>query len=306
MKNTYLLIREIQIHDANAMSSPITVGFPSMTSLAGFVHALERNIHRNPELQKIEMKELAVSCHKFRLKAYRKTDGEWLASSTKNPATDHKKLEKNPTRTPEARADLTVSLLINLGSSISLQNKERDALLQTVERNLNRMRIAGGDILNFHPFLYSGSRREKTNPNPSRLLDLSEDDAAAVRKGLHSLMPGFVLVERRDILQSSQDRLDTMLDALSVHYTCREGSAAWEAGRKYAGWIVPIAVGFKGLTPIGKVQNQRDPDTLHRFAEPILTMGEFKMPYHFSTLSEIMWHYQYKNENLYLCVNAKE
>ena len=303
MKNTYLLIREIQIHDANARSSPITVGFPAMTSWVGFMHALERNIHRNPELQDIGMKELAVSCHKFHLKAYRAADGEWLVSSTKNPATNHKKLEQNPTRTPEPRAELSVSLLINLGRP--LPKEERGALLWAVERNLHRMRIAGGDILGFHPFLYPGENGKKMDPNPSGLLDLSEEDAS-IRKGLHSLMSGFVLVERRDILLGCKDSLDAMLDALSIHHTFQEASASWETSREHDGWIVPIAVGFKGLTPIGKVRNQRDPDTPHRFTEPVLTMGEFKMPYHFSTLSEIMWHYQYKNGNLYLCVNGEE
>ena len=69
---------------------------------------------------------------------------------------------------------------------------------------------------------------------------------------------------------------------------------------------MPIAIGFKGLSPLGKVKNQRDPDTPHRFAETIVTLGEFKMVHRFKNIDEMMWHYVYEENNqLYLCKNNR-
>ena len=45
------------------------------------------------------------------------------------------------------------------------------------------------------------------------------------------------------------------------------GRAVWTGKRKTSGWIVPIAVGFHGLTEPGRVRSQRDQDTPHRFAD---------------------------------------
>jgi len=36
-----LLIPNLKIHKANALSSPYTIGFPAMTAWLGFMHALE-------------------------------------------------------------------------------------------------------------------------------------------------------------------------------------------------------------------------------------------------------------------------
>ncbi len=46
MKNI-LLIPRIKIHNANALSSPYTIGFPAMTAWLGAVHALERKMKAN-------------------------------------------------------------------------------------------------------------------------------------------------------------------------------------------------------------------------------------------------------------------
>ena len=44
--------------------------------------------------------------------------------------------------------------------------------------------------------------------------------------------------------------------------------------------------------------------TPHRFAESMVTLGEFKMPYHFESIDEMIWRYQeYQGDNLYLCQN---
>ena len=43
----YLLLRHVKIHNANAFSSPLTIGFPAMTAWLGAMHALERKLRQH-------------------------------------------------------------------------------------------------------------------------------------------------------------------------------------------------------------------------------------------------------------------
>lgn len=306
--STYLLIRKMRIHNANALSSPMTIGFPAMTAWLGFMHALERRISAHPAFEKVRMKELAVSCHALNLQTYRE-DGGFVRSviSTANPLRKKGSGFERPPFIEEARVHLIVSLLIRF-EGISSDDETRDSFIQTMQNELPLMKLAGGDILDVAPFILPSEAEKKKIFHSSRLMDLGEDEHSA-RKAFRCLMPGYVLIERRDVLQDrGGSSLDALLDVLSMHYAYQEESDSWEfSPRPEKGWLIPIAVGFKGLTPLGKVKNQRDPDTPHRFAEPVLTLGEFKMPYHFDSIHEMMWHYQYEEEkNLYLCVNQEE
>ena len=84
---------------------------------------------------------------------------------------------------------------------------------------------------------------------------------------------------------SAQSRLSTWEKLMKT------GMQKWHA-EKEPGWIVPIAVGFHGISELGIVANQRDEKPEHRFAESVVTLGEFKMPYRFQSLDEIMWSYR--------------
>jgi CRISPR-associated protein Csy2 len=132
---------------------------------------------------------------------------------------------------------------------------------------------------------------------------------------MRRLMPGFALIERRELMQQAmeqgQDALDAMLDYLAVHHTCEqddEGNIRWVSQRKLdsegrkPGWIVPIATGFQGISALARAKNQRDPDTPHRFAESVVTLGEFRMAHRIQTLDEVLWRYHADlANNLYLC-----
>src|ERR1700741_835072 len=81
----FLLIPHIKIQNANAMSSPYTIGFPAMTAWLGAVHALQRHLQR-VGFADIELFKVAVSCHQFDLQIYR-GQGDYINSiiSTANP-----------------------------------------------------------------------------------------------------------------------------------------------------------------------------------------------------------------------------
>lgn len=302
----YLSLRHVKIHNANAFSSPLTIGFPAMTAWLGAMHALERKLRQHEALSDIRLTKLAVSCHDFNLQTY-KGPGDYVNSViiTSNPLRKKGASFERPPFIEEARVHLTISLLIEIDG---LLPDRFSIFIEKTTETLMGMKIAGGDILDFLPIQ---DPMESTSTRNSRLLLVDGENEREVRRAIRSLMPGYVLVERRQLLKrkqeelNQQDILPVMLDLLALHYEYDDEQDSWHLQpRKEKGWLVPIVTGFKGLTPLGHVANQRDASTLHRFAEPVLTLGEFKMAHRFDCIDDIMWHYHYdKNKDLYVCVN---
>lgn len=271
------------------MSSPYTIGFPAMTAWLGAVHALQRHIQQQG-LADVQLNSVAVSCHQFDLQTY-KGAGDYVSSiiSKANP------LDKDgnrPAFIEEARCHLTVSLLVEYQG---LDSDNRESLEQIVNMQLQRMKFAGGDVLSVKPV---------------ELLNIDEDDDSSVKKALRKLMLGYVLIERRDLMINTmqaegKDALDALLDYLKItHQSTQDmqGNVTWSASRKSPGWLVPIATGFQGISELGIAKNQRDENTQHRFAESVVTLGEFVMPYRINDLNDMLWQYHVDLEkSLYLC-----
>jgi CRISPR-associated protein Csy2 len=208
---------------------------------------------------------------------------------------------KRPSFIEEARCDLTVSLMIEC-ENFPLDWEE---WLESVATHINAsLKMAGGDLLTL-----VGTK--KTSASQIQLLTVETD--SELKKLTRRLMPSYTLTERRDLMidamQNGQDALEALLDYLSIKHRSQtikddEGNiikGEWTSTRKSKGWIVPIATGFHGITELGNAENQRDPNALHRFAESVLTLGEFKMPHKIKTLDELLWRSHYDAENnLYL------
>ena len=121
----FLLISHLKLHNANAMSSPYTIGFPAMTAWLGAVHALQRKLQT--KTCDVALTKVAISCHEFNLQTY-KGQGDFVHSiiGTANP------LDKDGSRPAfieEARCHLEVSLLIEIEN---LSKKKRDQLLELI------------------------------------------------------------------------------------------------------------------------------------------------------------------------------
>lgn len=292
-----LLLPHLKIHNANALSSPFTIGFPAMTAWLGASHALQRQLVEQGF--QVSFNSTGVVSHQFDLQTYRgKNDFVSSIVGTGNP------LDKSGKRSSfieEARCHLEVSLIIEIEGVIQ---EQYDDFENAVEHILNaKMKMAGGDISTF------------VSPKVIVIDESNETDFRALKR---RLMPGYVLIERRDLMieamEQGQDAMDALLDYLAIHHTCEkneEGEVVWMSRRKAqkdkpTGWIVPIATGFHGISELGNAKNQRDPDTPHRFAESLVTLGEFKMPHRFSTLEEMLWRYQVDSvNNLYQCVHSR-
>lgn len=293
----YILIKNIKVQNANALSSAFTIGFPAVTAFMGFMHGLQRKINTFEGFSDVIFESLIICCHKFKIHTYKgNKDYNRSIVGTANPLT---KDGKRPSFIEEGRCNFTVSLIIKTNDSINSDNA--DELETLISKLIQKMKIAGGDVLSLG------------NIN-CRKVDTSNDSES--KKLMTSLMPGYVLVERRDLIEKSmkegKDALDSLLEYLSLNSTCIKkdnGEVEWETKRKELGWLVPIAVGFQGISTLaekGKTICQRDPNYCHRFAESIVTLGEFKMPYRVS-LDEAEWQYDKYDEknNLYKCVNQK-
>lgn len=289
---TYLFISKMKIHNANALSSPCTIGFPAMTAWLGGIHALERRL-KSQGFAGVKLTKVGVSCHRFDLHTKKEPgDRYWSVVGTANPLRKKGTSWDRPAFIEEPRCDLLVSLLVE-AEGVNGDNQEtvRDA----VEKNLYRQKMASGDIQSI------GKLSVET-------ADIA--DELSEKRLLRKLMPGYVLIQRQDLMESDDggDALDRLLSYLKLNVTnTRPGDPqpVWQYSKKTPGWIVPIAVGYKALSPLGQVANQRDPTTPHCFGESIVTLGEFKMPYRFDSIDEIMWAYDtsHIDEGLYLCTN---
>ena len=281
MSKKVLLIPKIIVQNANALSSPYTIGFPAMSAWLGFAHNIQRKLQAKG-FEQFRIFSTAAISHDTNLQVYR-GNGDYVNSiiGTANP------LEKDGKRSAfieEARIHLKVSLLFECDG---ISKRDEETLLPILSKMLQGMRIAGGDILHFQtPELY----RDLSDFGPFR----------------RKLMPGFALVERRELMQEAmnegKDALEALLYYTSVHNSYETDEQQWIAKRATSGWIVPIATGFQGISELGVAKNQRDSDTPHRFAESVVTLGEFKMVYKIKSLDEIFWQQAYDHTNdLYLC-----
>ncbi len=295
---TLLLLPHLKIHNANALSSPFTIGFPAMSAWLGATHALQRQL--NHKGLAVSFDATGVVSHHIDLQTYRGAN-DFVASivSTGNP------LDKTGTRPAfieEARCHLDVTLLIEMsGFDMEIQG---EVLKQTAHLLQSRMKIAGGDIETFQP---------------PRVLRIEENNEKDIARLTRQLMPGYVLIERRELMieamEKGQDAIDALLDYLAVHHIAEKNDqdhVSWRSYRKTfqdkpSGWVVPIATGFHGISDLGEAKNQRDPDTPHRFAESLVTLGEFKMAYHFKNAEAMLWRYHYDEpDQLYLCHQSSE
>lgn len=285
----FLLLTHLNVQNANALSSPFTIGFPAMTAWLGAVHALQRKLNTDGYTA-LKFDAVAVVSHECVLQTH-KGVGDYVHSiiGTANP------LDKTGARSAfieEARCHLDISLVIEC---LGINKDDEELMMERVSHHLNcSMKMAGGDILKFDV--------------PS-MIRIEEGLDANLRGLTRKLMPGYAIVERRELMREAmeggQDAIDGLLDFLMLHNTCDEdddGNVTWTCKRKTSGWIVPIATGFQAISELAQAKNQRDENTEHRFAESVVTLGEFKMPHQIRSIDEILWRYHVEPENdLYLC-----
>lgn len=303
-----LLLPHIRVQNANAISSPMTWGFPAITAFTGCMTALERRLGAATG---ISLLGVGVVCHGFEAQV---TSGGYTRAFhlTRNPV-----LQDGSTAgiVEEGRVHLDISLVFDVRLSDAQRgDAEREALAERIAHALAGMRLAGGSVM---PALPAAQRRPQ-RPLLALVPDDSEHDAQReqFRRLARRLMPGFALVSRDDLLHqrlaelSAFDAQACSLDALLdlTRWTSRavappaaaegaEASAAveWVTDPR-PGWIVPIPVGFTALSPLypaGSVARARDTRTPFRFVETVWSIGQWISPHRLQRLGDLIWQAGY-------------
>ncbi len=285
----FLIIEKINIVDANAFSSAYTVGFPALPAWLGFVHNLERKL--STIFEDIKLSRVGIVCNTFDSRLFKPNKfSKNYVIEKRHPLV---KDGKTDAFIEEPLCSLNVSLIIELNN---LEKFEEIDFLKTLSTLLKSgLKIASGDIWSFKKIY---------------LKNIDEDDPSDIKGLLAKINTGFAILNRsslikEDMKQTNSTAFNSLLSYIEVISKAsidEEKNVSWTNSKRLKGWLVPIAVGYQGISKLSKIENQRDNGVEHRFAESIVTLGEFVMPYRLSSIDEMLWHYEYiENKNLYLC-----
>jgi len=324
-----ILLPRRQIINANAISGPLTWGFPPPTAFTGFMHALQRHLgaQRLPTEdlglgKDASLDGIGIICHQF-WPQIDKSGYRYHFSLSKNPVESKKKIEsdgrlKGASFVEEGRARLEVSLIIGVhlgGDGDSYLDKEDGKILARRVGDLaSSMRLAGGSFI---PMPES----KKHRPVYKELSGDTEKDSKVFRSIRRRLLPGFALIHRHDLLidhliemretNPETNILDALLDLCSLKSepsassTDSSEDVVWQRSRVKPGWLVPLPVGYGAISrvyPAGTVKNARDNESPMRFVESIYSLGEWISPHRIDQANDLLWYHKASpDEGLYIC-----
>ncbi|MGV7961791.1 type I-F CRISPR-associated protein Csy2 [Photorhabdus tasmaniensis] len=304
---SYLIVlRHIKVENANAIAG-LTYGFPAITHFLGFTHALSRKLQQSRDLR---LENCGVICHNHQLHAYQSDPiRDKVFALTRNPLT---KEAKTAAFNEEGRMHMTVSLLIECIGEIENGDEGSRNLEKYLWEICQTQRLAGGTIT-----------------------EIAKVDVIAfpqqgqeTRKLMRRLLPGFVLLDRSELLANHYDALkqsnpqaemiDAWLDfsvikmrAIPVQEDKQPevgDPAHWKYVPKPAsGYLVPLMTGYQAISPLypaGKVEKTRDPNTPFCFVEAIYGVGEWRSPHRINDIRQLLWCHHYQ-EGIYRCCNQQ-
>lgn len=309
-----LILPHLRIQNANAISSPLTHGFPGMTAFLGHMWALERRlVDLSPRLY---FDSVGVICHAFEEQT---TEGGYVKAFrlTRNPVG---KDGGTAAIVEEGRIHLDVTLVFGVSGSdddniVMADDVRREQFAASIGDVVAGMRIAGGSVL---PSVRGPGRRIR--PELTRLAQGADEAEQQFRRLRRRWLPGFALVCRDDLLPPRIARLrdadptatalDAWLDLSRFNWRSTRddetGKVAWNHDRS-EGWIVPIPVGYGALSelhPAGTVQSARDQTTDFRFVESLYSIGQWIGPHRLNHIAELLWYAHSDVPNgLYRCNN---
>ena len=317
-----IVLPRLQVQNANAISGPLSWGYPSPTAFTGLVHALHRKLGTNElPVDDLDIKDglalngVGVVSHRFSPMVNR-AGYRYRFNLTKNPVGDKRKIKNGKLEgasfVEEGRAHLELSLLIGVHGFLDME--DGNTLTRRAAVAIQSMRIAGGNLVP-HPegnslaalyFPLSGNR---------------EDDLDSFRTLRRKLLPGFALLQRHQVLIEHLDEirqqtpeatsLDALLDLVqlknepSFEGDEESGNVEWKSRRAKPGWLVPLPVGYAAISQLyepGVVKNARDNTVPFRFVESIYSLGEWLSPHRIERAQDLLWYNRYIPESgMYLC-----
>lgn len=321
-----LVLPHLRIQNANAIASPLTHGFPSITAFTGLMWALERKLAQAGV--PLRLHAVGVVCHHHQEQV---TQGYVRSFNlTRNPVDRD---GSTAAIVEEGRTHLQVTLVFSVS-----EKKASDAASALVQGNdaqladwarvagdtLAGMRVAGGSVL---PLRSVPGKRVR--PWMGILPDDPVMAAETFRHWRRQWLPGFALVGRDDLLaerlqhlratQPQATMLDAWLHAARFNHQplpsadgvpAPDGKVVWvdPLRPKGSGWVVPIPVGYAALTSphaAGSVRNARDTTVPLRFVESVYSLGEWISPHRLQNLHQLLWQAETDDaQGLYRCRNG--
>lgn len=306
---THLLcIPRLGVQSANAVSSPLTHGFPSMTAYLGLMWALERKA-RAAGVEAC-FNAIGVVCHHHQELI---TDGGFVNAFrlTRNPVD---KAGDTAAIVEEGRMHLEISLVFGVIAEHWREPETEQGEITAIADLLQTMRIAGGTI---QPPDRPGLFRYR----PWAIPQSGSDANQAFMRARGRLLPGSALVLRDDLLdkrfkalrdvEKNATRLEAWLSLSRFNWRYEEdenGKGEWRNDRpKGSGWVVPIPIGYGALSNVqlpGTVPNARDAETPFRFVESLYSIGEWVGPHRMTNARQMLWYgYSEPETGLYRCGN---
>jgi len=311
-----LILPHLRVQNANAISSPLTHGFPSMTAFLGLMWALERKLGK--AVPRLYFNGVGVICHGYEEQVG--GDGHIQRFRlTRNPINHD---GSTAAIVEEGRMHLDITLVFGVSGAdddniVHADDVRRAAHALHVGEVLAGMRVAGGSVLPSQP-----ARGRRIRPELIALVDRSDEPEAhrrQARRLCRQWLPGFALVARDDLLQariaaqreSDPDalELDAWLHLSRFNWRSRVDEAEkviWEHDRS-EGWVVPIPVGYGALSdplPPGSVRSARDPEVPFRFVESLYSIGQWVGPHRLMHPEQLLWYVDNDPDaGLYRCRN---
>lgn len=277
-----LILGPLTVHAANSEQNFIVSGFPGPTALLGFVHALERKLWCHG----VTATGTAIILH----------SAQEALGHSKHQQTDPDKI-RNLEGAPIVESFVCrfqVSFVINL----KVQDEEAFSRLKAsaiaiIMPMLASSQIAGGAIASV-----GNDRRGHVGINVA----VTETEMKAF---LRQLGAGWLLLDRRDILESGEDdKLAVLLDAMTLYAeqvpeagegvetafesvtsskntkTAKPEKARTFSRQNNKGWIVPLGIGFQAIeqpNPHRQTARGSSADSPHVYAECVTGLGELVM-----------------------------
>ncbi|WP_423823560.1 type I-F CRISPR-associated protein Csy2 [Salinisphaera sp. SPP-AMP-43] len=292
---TLLVLPRLRVQNANAISSPMTWGFPAMSAFVGFMHALERGL---PDELLLEFQSVGVICHWHDIQSSSAGYNLQQFHLTRNPVG---KDGKTAAIAEEGRMHLEISLVFSVsGDNCSGSHNERQAIADDIYEFVHGMRIAGGSVL------VDGRTDRGPAPSLTPMPDDSDEYEQTFQRLRRGLLPGFALVLNEPALHDrlaelreqneAASLLDAWLDFARLHHDYRTDESGdtghWEI-RSRPGWHVPIPVGYGALGELhapGEVANARDTTTPFRFVESLYSIGQWISPHRLQRPEALLWY----------------
>lgn len=317
----YILLDQIKIADANAISGPLSYGFPSINGFLGAVHALERRL-KKAHFPEIRFDGVLISCQEYSPKI--DNSGYEATFIPKRAPLD--KNAKTAGIVEEGYVNLTVSLIIKaFGNPIEFLNFESNKkTLQNQFKQFSLLhRFAGGTVESIQGVTFYRTDEEnilKKRLLPGYVLIDATEDAANI---YYEMIEGYRTEIEEEIDESTGEitnralnplgsnptanTLDILLNTAIIHQIAPdEKDGTWQSYsfKSNRGWLVPIPIGYQAISPQYQpraLSNARNLSYPSQFVEAIYALGKWVFPHRLEgDIEQYFWRYTETVENLYL------